>query len=126
MSPYQQQNPQFQQQQFQPQGQPHVIDALLGEILRAVTHIIAKDMHSDFLDRVARFEDPHALLQVLHEYNNANEIKIQRREHLQKPAAPAAGTSRRRADGSVDVFNQNDATARTRAIFEAALGKRGK
>src|SRR6516162_1979207 len=86
MTPYAPQAPQFQQQQ---PGQPHVIDASLGEILRAVVHIVAKDMHSDFLDRVARFEDPHALLQVLHEYNNANEAKIQRREHLQKaPAAP--------------------------------------
>jgi len=126
MSPYQQQNPQFQQQQFQPQGQPNVIDHLLGEILRAIVHIVAKDMHSDFLDQVAKFDDPHALLQVLTQYNNANEAKIQRREHLQKaPAAPAAGTPRRRGDGSLDVFNQRDATARTRAIFQQA-GTRGK
>src|SRR5262252_4995876 len=121
MSPYQQ--PQFQQQQ---QPQFSVFDHLLGEILRAVTHIVAKDMASDFLDRVAAFDDPHALLQVLHEYNNANEAKIQRREHLKNaPAAPAAGTPRRRADGSVDHFNQRDATARTRAIFEQALGTKG-
>jgi len=118
--------PNFPQHQQQFSQQPNVIDALLGEILRAITHIIAKDMHSDFLDRVARFEDPHPLLQVLHEYNNANEIKIQRREHLKNaPAAPAAGTPRRRADGSVDHFNQRDATARTRAIFEQALGTKG-
>jgi hypothetical protein len=104
--------------------QPNVLDALLGEILRAVTHIIAKDMHSDFLDRVAQFQDPHALLQVLHEYNNQNEIAIQKRTHLQKAPAPA-GTPRRRADGTLDAFNQSDATARTRQIFEQALGKKG-
>jgi|SRR5215469_8127835 len=101
--------------------------AIFSEVVRAICHVIAREMHSDLLDKLAAMDDPHGILMALRAYNDQNEAKIQRREHLQKaPAAPATGTSRRRADGSVDAFNQNDATARTRAIFEQALGKRGR
>jgi len=119
MSPYQQ--PQFQQQQ---QPQFSVFDHLLGEILRAVTHIVAKDMASDFLDRVAAFDDPHALLQVLHEYNNANEAKIQRREHLQQKASAPNAPRPKMPNGKFD--SSLEATRATRALFEQALGKGGR
>jgi len=38
-------------------------------------------------DKLAAMDDPHGLLLALRQYNDVNEQKIQRREHLQKPAA---------------------------------------
>lgn len=118
--------PNFQQQQH-PALQQQYEHAIFSEVLRAICHVIARELHSDLLDKLAAMDDPHGILMALRAFNDQNEAKIQRREHLQKaPAAPAAGTSRRRADGSIDHFNANDASSRTRQIFEAALGKKGR
>jgi len=110
--------PQFQQQQPQPQG-GDVAGELLGQILRAVVHIVAKDMQSDFLDKAAAMDDPHELLQVLTQYNNFNEEKIRRREHLQN--GPAANAQRPRlANGRPDF--QIEAGRAARALFASQLG----
>jgi len=97
---------------------------LYGELIRAVVHEIARNMPEERLNEFARHQSYSGLAAALRRHNDETEHKIRNREHLK--AAPAAGRSRRRADGSVDHFNQSDATARTRQIFEAALGKKGR
>ena len=69
MSPYApQQAPQFQHQPGQ--SQFNVIDELLGQILRAVPHIIAKRHAQRFLDRVAAMDDPTPLTNIHVEVND--------------------------------------------------------
>jgi len=127
MSPYQQppqfqqqQHPALQQQQQQPQFSAYE-HAIFTEIIRAVCHVIAKDMHSDLLDVLAAMDDPRAILEALTQYNNVNEAKIQRREHLRQkaPAAPN-GQRPRMPNGKVD--SSLEATRATRALLASKLG----
>jgi len=65
---------------------------MLQEVLRAICHVVAREMDSPLLDKLASLPGYHPeLLRALRQWNDSNESKIQRREHLQKaPAAPNA------------------------------------
>jgi len=120
----QQYPPQFQQQQQQPQGQILTQEEaeIFAELMRAVVHEIASHMDDDVLDAFSSHQTHGEFINALRAHNGANEAKIRNRKRQSK----SAGTPRRRQDGSIDKFNANDASARTRAIFEAALGRKGR
>ena|SRR5215831_10569348 len=102
-------------------------DHFFGALLRLLFLRIAEELSPAELEHFMTLElnAPRAF-QLLHEHNERRYSRlVQKHRNGGQQAAPAAGTSRRRADGSVDAFNQNDATARTRAIFAQALGKKG-
>jgi len=79
-------------------------------------------MDDDVLDAFSSHQTHGEFINALRAHNAANEAKIRNRKRQSK----SAGTPRRRQDGSIDKFNANDASARTRAIFEAALGRKGR
>jgi hypothetical protein len=112
-------SPQYPTQQQPPAAHPaqqQYEAELFGEIVRAMVHLIAKDMHSDLIDQLAALPNGHQdLIAILRMYNDDNEHKIRNRK---RPQASATFT-RRRADGTPDYFN--DANAAVKALFDRGL-----
>jgi len=121
----------MQPQQFPPQ-QPQEqqfsqSDHFFGQLLRLLFIHVAESLSPEEFEQLASLnpEDPAATA-WLSNHSDGRHSKLISRPRGQQVAPAAAGPARRRGDGSIDAFNQKDATARTRAIFEQALGRKGR